>query len=400
MKSVRNLVVACLVGLVVSSCKSTRVEHRDEYVEVDRLLVVAHSRFGIIGVRRPTRAWVDTTEQGTAAASRVVTLSEDLGIRGMDISPSGSRLVFTKATPADVGEEEPPPGFVLLASCNIKSVDVGGGGLAELTVDDYLDIDPCFDRDGQHVLFASNRRRRNRADILRKDADVRSGIQDIYVNPIGDLCLSPSVAKDGTICFSLLGGGDSNEPPQIWTIGGPRGYPTQIGVGTQPKISPDGSRIVYVGADGNIWVMNRSGSRTQLTFKAAEIREAFWETLDSTEKEHWASRLIDAYSAPSWTSDGRFIVYSGMEGQDATGRPNQDIWIMAADGTLKEQLTSNGSLDTYPVCTPDQRFIFFVSNRGGRWAIWRMAMPDTKAMADPTASLTRSGGRGAQVNGR
>jgi TolB protein len=79
------------------------------------------------------------------------------------------------------------------------------------------------------------------------------------------------------------------------------------------------------------------------------------------------------YSYPSWSADGKTILYVSMRGHDEKGRPNEDIWAIAADGGQPEQLTFNGSVDTFPVMSPDGKHVYFLSNRGQRWAIWRMA---------------------------
>jgi Tol biopolymer transport system component len=65
-----------------------------------------------------------------------------------------------------------------------------------------------------------------------------------------------------------------------------------------------------------------------------------------------------------------------MEGPDNVGRPNENIYIVPADRSREPlQLTTNGPSDTYPVMTPDGRYILFLSNRGEHWAIWRIDSP-------------------------
>jgi Tol biopolymer transport system component len=87
-------------------------------------------------------------------------------------------------------------------------------------------------------------------------------------------------------------------------------------------------------------------------------------------------------SEPTWSADGKYIVYVSDEGKDSTGTPNNDIWIMRADGTQRRQLTTNGSDDITPVVDPHMRWIYFVSNRGFKWGIWRMAWPQ-RDQGDP-----------------
>ena len=65
------------------------------------------------------------------------------------------------------------------------------------------------------------------------------------------------------------------------------------------------------------------------------------------------------------------MVYASNEGVDASGKRNFDIWMMDADGTNKTQLTTNGSHDDWPCWDREGRTIYFRSNRGGMWNVWR-----------------------------
>lgn len=66
-----------------------------------------------------------------------------------------------------------------------------------------------------------------------------------------------------------------------------------------------------------------------------------------------------------WTPNNR-VVYTSM----ASG--NSDIWIMNADGTTQQQLTTDPQWDDSPVVSPDGRYIFFNSMRGKLPSVWRM----------------------------
>ena len=80
----------------------------------------------------------------------------------------------------------------------------------------------------------------------------------------------------------------------------------------------------------------------------------------------------DGAHGVAWAPDGR-LVYSN----EATGNP--DIWIMAADGSRRVQLTSTPGQDVSPKVTSDGRFIVFGSDRDGAMRAWRMALDGSGA---------------------
>lgn len=74
----------------------------------------------------------------------------------------------------------------------------------------------------------------------------------------------------------------------------------------------------------------------------------------------------------TWTPDGR-IVFSSAEGNEV------NLWIMNADGTNRQQLTSNLGRNIGPTISPDGRYVVFSSTRGGRQNIWRMNIDGTSS---------------------
>jgi Tol biopolymer transport system component len=135
--------------------------------------------------------------------------------------------------------------------------------------------------------------------------------------------------------------------------------PTQLKEGRWPSVSPDGTRIAYCAVDRasdklKIWVMNSDGTgETQLT--------------TGTESD-------DVH--PCWSPDGGTLLYASDIGKDSNGKRNFDIWMMTADGASNTQLTTNGSTDLMPTYSPDGKYIYFLSNRGFFWDIWRMEIVD------------------------
>jgi TolB protein len=90
----------------------------------------------------------------------------------------------------------------------------------------------------------------------------------------------------------------------------------------------------------------------------------------STETQLTQNTDYDAVD-PKWSPDGRLIVYASDEGLDSRKNRNYDIWVMSSDGSHKTQLTTNGSRDDAPCWNHTGDTIYFRSNRGGAWNIWR-----------------------------
>src|SRR5438552_9958713 len=68
-------------------------------------------------------------------------------------------------------------------------------------------------------------------------------------------------------------------------------------------------------------------------------------------------------SDPAWSSDGRKIAFDN----------NGQIYVMNADGTARQQLTTT-PLNVNTAWSRDDKMIAFVSNRTGSYQIWKMSL--------------------------
>lgn len=99
--------------------------------------------------------------------------------------------------------------------------------------------------------------------------------------------------------------------------------------------------------------------------------------LKSGEEECILSDPARSFSTPMVSSDGKRIVLVGSSLIEAPGMayPNTDIFVCNIDGTDLRQLTYHAADDLSPVWSPDDKYIYFVSQRGdagGIANIWRM----------------------------
>jgi hypothetical protein len=124
------------------------------------------------------------------------------------------------------------------------------------------------------------------------------------------------------------------------------------GVNSDPSMSPDGSRVVFVsdqtvigGTGTDLYVVDvATGAVTQITNNGNDVLEA----------------------APEWSPDGTRIVYqSKTADQEAWG-----ISVVGADGSNPVPLVQ-GELDNIrPQWSPDGRFVAFSSMRTYKWEIF------------------------------
>lgn len=193
------------------------------------------------------------------------------------------------------------------------------------------------------------------------------------------------------------------------------------GSGTQldaPAFSPDGRQIAFVSWRDNsegLFVMDRDGGNVR--------------------------RIVNGAFDPSWTPDGREIVYSTESGQDPDGREapcelwivtvatgqtrrltgtdaidpnvspdgrfvafwalpvnqsgnqfaggNRDIWVQPLAGGPRVRITDSESTDWSPAWSADGRYLYFSSDRSGTMNIWRVAVdPATGAPKGAPIAIT------------
>jgi len=332
------------------------------------------------------RSFKNTAESGGAAPALIHEFTPGRVLIGMSISPKGNRIAFAQTAPvAGGGGKSNGNGGGASRASHLRVLRIGArGSLQYITTQNFTDGYPAYSPDGKYIFFSSNRRRKNLSDILRISASGRHGISDVLVGHRDARVIRPTVANNGCVAmeFALFDADTRriDDAHYIWTVGGLNAYPTQITKGYQPSISPDGKKIAYIGVDGNLWLIGVGGAnRTQLTGGAAAITKRYLNFLGAEERAAYEAATKDVttspnppYSHPSWSSDSKYILYVSMEANDPDGRPNEDIWMMNAQGGQKHQLTTNGSVDKYPLMAPNKKSVYFVSNRGERWALWRI----------------------------
>jgi Tol biopolymer transport system component len=155
----------------------------------------------------------------------------------------------------------------------------------------------------------------------------------------------------------------------VWRIevaGGKAGPPTRLIASTlrdfEPRYSPDGRRISYASdRSGHIevWVADADGSnQVQLTDMKSSLT-----------------------SGARWSPDGQRLVFLSVVGEQ------QELFTIAAGGGAVTRLTDNPAHDTAPSWSHDGKWIYFGSNRGGNFQLWKMPSRGGEAV-----QITKKGG--------
>ena len=219
---------------------------------------------------------------------------------------------------------------------DIWSIRPGEDELHQLTDAPGHDICPAYSADGKRIAFCSDRT--GAYEIWVMDAN---GKRERQLTQLGTSATFPDFSPDGNrLVFSAPPTREDNT--DLWLVPSGAGAPTRLTntpdtLEENPVWSPDGTTILFVRiagdfSGGQLWTMDvASGEQTQLTF-------------DPTFKDQ----------TPDWSPDGTRIAYGADE----------DIWIMNADGSNQDNLTSSPNAEFGTAFSPDGTHIAFTGTGG------------------------------------
>jgi hypothetical protein len=149
-------------------------------------------------------------------------------------------------------------------------------------------------------------------------------------------------AFNGRIAFTSSRNGPPGEIYLMNPDGGGQTNLTQSSTSEVcPAFSPDGTRIAFLREWNSLWVMNADGSGQAPVLTNSGVEFA-------------------GLMCADWSPDGTKLVFTGMLKDDPN---NQDIFVVGADGTNIQRLTTDPAGDTSPRWSPDGRKIAFASIR-------------------------------------
>ncbi len=262
----------------------------------------------------------------------------------LDVSPDGTTILFTILTGKSRNEFH----------SQMMSVHTDGtGGADYLTDGKSLDLTPCFSPAGDIVAFASDRFGK-KLSICTMATNGAPGVKRLTTGDNNDIWPSIDAEPSPHLFYqSML---DTRSDPRIFQneIGHSTLTDLTQAGGMQPRISPRDDALLYTA------INDKSGKHEVFRVSVGDKGGTSENLVNSPDDENYD---------PAWSKDGTKIAYVSERGDGG----NADIYVMDVKGNEKAvQLTNNPSVDDHPVWDPTGNYIYFRSNRGGSWGIWKM----------------------------
>jgi Tol biopolymer transport system component/DNA-binding winged helix-turn-helix (wHTH) protein len=348
-----------------------------------------------------THIWIALLQLSEATA-RPLTMPESPNVDyAPAFSPDGSTVAFIRGTAAGVSED-------------LYLVPTAGGTPKRLTFDNApITGPPSWTPDGRDLVFSSTRG----GSLSLWRISLRGGSPQL-VPGVGEDSSMPSVSRKGhQLIYQHSSGGQIN----LWrlNLGDDRQAQSEhavvIGANARPHFSPDGRRIAF---ESNrlgyveIWACDSDGSNCgKLTSLKGVTGAARWSpdgryiAFEYRPKEHTEIYLLDTKSnlprlvttlpgadngGPNWSRDGEWIYFYSDRGGSF------QIWKTRISGGLPERVTNNGGV--FAAESADGRFLYF--SKYGVPGVWKMPMnggDEARVLDQPAGddwwnwSLTRDG---------
>jgi TolB protein len=232
--------------------------------------------------------------------------------------PDGQRLFFASSHAHDSTcppRPDPSRGYVWgLDRFDIYMANRDGTGMRRLTNYNVYTAEGVLSPDGRRIVFTS-----------LKDGDL-----DIYTMNV-----------DGTDVRRLT---------------------TTPGYDGGPWWSPDGTKIVYRAwhPPDSAGLADYKGLLAQRMVRPSRME--LWVMNADGSNQRQITSLGGANFGPSWTPDGRRIVFSSNY-KNPRSR-NFELFLVNLDGSGLEQITHHEEFDGFPMFSPDGKRIIWASNRG------------------------------------
>ena len=285
-------------------------------------------------------------------------------------SPDGTKIVYTTDHVSN------PFGRPRLG--RLKVLDLATGQSAELdttdpTIQDQSTTDavaPAWSPDGRHIAFWG----------------IYQGQRDLYTVPAEGGERTP-VTNDIPTDWDPMWSADSRSLIFLSDRSGER---TLWAIPLDEQAAPAGDPVPLMRAPVTVGWAAKAPGADRLVITSRHGSTAIYRAEFDPETERFTSSptRIFATSQPmrstSASPDGRWLVYSSSP-------PEEDIYVIATDGSGRTRLTQDPYKSRGPVFSRDAQTITYYSNRTGAYAIWQMdrnGNDQRVILEDPTGYAT------------
>ena len=249
-------------------------------------------------------------------------------------SPDGTQLAFIREKNS--------------ASMQLWLFDLNTEELEQLT-SEHISINGFdWSPDASSLIYGSDK------SGLYKLWEVNLATKESNIMQVGDYqMVMPRVAETGKTVYAKM-----KDNVNIWTYNlknkTAKAWRATNDLNLNPVVSPNGKKVAFTmnkDRKFEIWVSNLDGSQ------AVPITNFMGQHIN----------------APRWSPDSESIVFQGfLDGQ-------ADIYQVNALGGVPVNLTKSGADDHTPFFAKNN-IIYFSSNRGGEWGIWKMNVNGTSVI--------------------
>ncbi len=264
------------------------------------------------------------------------------------VSPDGQQLTYLRAAYPDPGASA-----LMIAGVDGSSPHALAVRRAPEFFAPGFFVNASWSPDGTRLVTAVRNSQTRNATLVTIGL---TGAETPLGQPVTDIGFATWLADGSGVLFIARGGGlATGSGGQIWMQPYPSGPARRLtndlldyrsgGAGA------DGASIVTVGLDASpmLWTIPLDGKR---------------------DPQKVPSLRYDGTAGVAWTPDGRIMFTTPVRGE-------QTIWTMAADGSDRRAITTEGS-SAWPSPSRDGSFVAFSGVRGQQQGIWRMRPDGTE----------------------